>query len=137
MDAKTKLLSQVPLFSRLKGKSLDRLAALADEVSIPAGTTLTREGGTAVEFFVIVEGDVEVTRGGSLLNTLGPGDFLGEIALVDGGPRTATARTTTPARLLVLTSPQFHTLMDDEPEVRVCVLQALAERVRSLDTTAT
>ncbi len=136
MDAKTKLFSQVPLFSRLKGKSLERVTQVADEVSVPAGTALTHEGGTAAEFFVIVDGNVEVTRGGGLLATLGPGDFLGEIALVDGGPRTATARTTTAARLLVLTSSQFHTLIDDEPEVRLCVLQALAERVRSLDANA-
>jgi CRP/FNR family cyclic AMP-dependent transcriptional regulator len=136
MDAKTKLFSQVPLFSRLKGKSLERVAHVADEVDVPAGMALTQEGATAAEFFVILEGNVEVTRGGGMLATLGPGDFLGEIALVDGGPRTATARTTTPARLVVLTTSQFHTLIDDEPEVRLCVLQALAARVRSLDASA-
>ncbi len=137
MDTKTKLLGQVPLFARLSGGALERVASLADEIDVAAGTALTREGGTAAEFFVIVDGTVEVSRDGVVLNTLGPGDFLGEIALIDGGPRTATARTTSPARLLVLASREFHTLVADEPDVRMCVLQALAERVRRLDADAT
>ncbi len=137
MDAKTKLLSQVPLFARLGGRSLERVAALTDEVDVAAGTALTREGGTGAEFFIIIDGSVEISRDGGVLNTLGPGDFLGEIALVDGGPRSATARTTSPTRLLVLASREFHTLVDDEPDVRSCVLRALAERVRNLDAAAT
>jgi CRP/FNR family cyclic AMP-dependent transcriptional regulator len=137
MDAKAQLLQRVPLFATLSGKGLEQVAQLADEVDVASGTTLTREGATGGEFFVIIDGSVEVTREGGVLSTLGPGDFLGEIALVDGGPRTATARTTSASRLLVMTSPQFHTLLADQPEVRLCVLQALAARVRRLDAEAT
>ena len=136
MDQKMRMLTTVPLFARLRGQALEEVASLTDEVDVKAGTELTHEGRSAAEFFVIVDGTVEVRRDGELLKTLGAGDFLGEIALVDGGPRTATATTTTPSRLLVLTSTEFHTLIADQPEVRTCVLQALAERVRDLDAHA-
>jgi CRP-like cAMP-binding protein len=136
MDQKMRMLSTVPLFARLRGPALEEVASLTDEVDVKAGTELTHEGRSAAEFFVIVEGTVEVRRDGELLKTLGAGDFLGEIALVDGGPRTATATTTAPSRLLVLTSTEFHTLIADQPEVRTCVLQALADRVRDLDAHA-
>jgi CRP/FNR family transcriptional regulator, cyclic AMP receptor protein len=137
LDAKAKMLGRVPLFAGLSGRALEQVAALADEVEVAAGTTLTREGSTGSEFFIIIHGGVEVTRDGGVLNTLGAGDFLGEIALVDGGPRTATARTTTASRLLVLASREFHTLLADQPEVRTGVLLALAARVRRLDAQAT
>ncbi len=137
MDAKTKMLSRVPLFAGLGERALEQVAGLADEVDVAAGTTLTHEGATGGEFFIIIDGGVEITRAGGVLNTLGPGDFLGEIALVDGGPRTATARTTSASRLLVLASREFHTLLADQPEVRLGVLQALAARVRRLDAQAT
>ena len=136
MDQKTRMLSGVPLFSRLRGSALEQVASLTDEVDVKAGTELTHEGRSGGEFFVIIDGTVEVRRGGELVRTLGPGDFLGEIALIDGGPRSATATTTTPSRLLVLTSTEFHTLIADQAEVRLCVLQALAERVRNLDAHA-
>jgi CRP/FNR family transcriptional regulator, cyclic AMP receptor protein len=137
MDAKAQLLQRVPLFATLRSRGLEEVAKLADEVTVAAGTTLTREGATGGEFFIIVDGSVEVAREGGVLATLGAGDFLGEIALVDGGPRTATARATSDSRLLVMASQQFHTLLADQPEVRTCVLQALAARVRRLDANAT
>jgi CRP/FNR family cyclic AMP-dependent transcriptional regulator len=133
MDDKARLLGRVPLFARLKGSELEHVARLADEVEVAAGTRLTTEGRSADEFFVIVDGSVEISRGGSSVRTMGPGDFLGEIALVDNGPRTASATTTAPTRLLVLGHREFHTLLDDYPAVRLCVFQSLAERVRNLD----
>lgn len=134
MDDKTRMLARVPLFARLGRSGLAEVAALADEVDVTAGTVLTTEGRTGGEFFVIVDGAVSVARGGTIVRTLGPGDFLGEIALVDGGPRTATTTATVPTRLLVVAHREFHSLMDRFPEVRMAVLQALAERVRALDT---
>ncbi len=136
MDTKTAMLARVPLFATLGRSGLDEVASLCDEVDVAAGTVLMRQDDRAGEFFVIIDGSVEVTRDGAPLRTMGPGDFLGEIAMVDGGPRTATATTTAPCRLLVLTRQEFHTLMADQADVRMAVLQALAERVRRLDAHA-
>lgn len=133
MDQKQRMLASVPLFAHLHGRGLEEVARLADEIDVAAGTELCREGRSGGEFFVIIDGSVAIERGGARVNTLGAGDFLGEIALVDGGPRTATARTESPARLLVVGHRQFHTLMDDFPDVRLAILQALAERVRRLE----
>jgi CRP-like cAMP-binding protein len=128
--------AESPLFSRLSRSSLEQVAAQCDEVDVAAGTVLMREGQSAGEFFIIVDGSVEVTRDGGVLRTMGPGEFLGEIAMIDGGPRSATATTTSPSRLLVLSRREFHTLLDDHADVRLCVLEALAERVRRLDVQA-
>jgi len=134
---KTKLLSQVPLFAHLDRRSLDLLATRVDEVDVRPGTVLMTEGRSGSEFFVIIEGTVEVTRGGNQVATLDAGDFLGEIALIDHRPRTATATATSACRLLVLAHREFDAMIDDNPTVRSAVIQALAERVRSLDTSAT
>lgn len=136
MDDKTRLLATVPLFAHLGRAGLEEVARLADEVDVDPGTVLTHEGRTGGEFFVIVDGAVSVERKGRVVATLRAGDFLGEIALVDGGPRTATTTAVLPTRLLVLAHREFHTLLDRFPEVRVGVLQALADRVRRLDAQA-
>jgi CRP-like cAMP-binding protein len=95
-----------------------------------------REGDIGREFFVIIEGQVRIDKGGTTIRTLGPGDFLGSIALVTEGPRTATATTETPSRLLVLTHGAFHRVMDEYPSIRLSVLEALAAQLRELDTQA-
>jgi CRP-like cAMP-binding protein len=94
------------------------------------------EGHHAGEFFVIIDGAVRVEKGGKPIKTLGPGEFLGEIALVDGGPRSATVTLQAPSRLLVLTRTAFHSLMDEFPSVRQSVLETLAQRVRGLERDA-
>ncbi len=134
---KTKMLAHVPLFAHLDKRALAQLATMVDEVDVDAGTVLMTEGRSGREFFVIVEGTVDVTRGGRHLRSLATGDFLGEIALLDDGPRTATATATSPCRLLVLTHREFDTLIADHADVRAAVMQALAERVRGLDAAAT
>ena len=131
-DGKLDLLRRVPIFASLKAHDLGLVGRLADEIDVPAGRALTREGETGHEFFVIVDGRVRVEREGKLLNTLGPGDFLGEIALVDGRPRTATAITEGPARLLVMAHREFASLLAEYPSIQIEVLQALAQRVRHL-----
>jgi CRP-like cAMP-binding protein len=134
---KSKLLSQVPLFAHLDRRSLDQLATMVDEVDVRPGTVLMTEGRSGSEFFIILEGTVDVAKGGQHLQTLAAGDFLGEIALIDHGPRTATATATSACRLLVLAHRELDTMLDDNPAVRAAVLKALADRVRSLDASAT
>src|SRR6185369_16709909 len=99
-DAKIELLKNVPLFSHCNKKQLASIASLADLISVPAGTQLITEGKPGLEFMVIVEGSGEVRRKGRKIDTLAPGDFIGEMALITGGPRNATVRTTTDTSLL-------------------------------------
>jgi CRP/FNR family cyclic AMP-dependent transcriptional regulator len=133
MDGKTELLRKVPLFSDLSGRDLGELGALVDEIEVPAGKVLTQQGRSGDEFFVIVDGNVRVERDGRELAVLGPGSFLGEMSLVDEGPRTATATTTSSGRLLVIGHREFHSLMDRYPSIETCILRSLAKRVRQLD----
>lgn len=136
MDAKLELLRRVPLFSHLSGAGLEEVGRLADEVDLPAGRELMREGDRGREFMLVLDGQVRIHRGGRQLTTLGPGDFLGEIALLDGGPRSATATADTPVRVLVLARSEFLTLIDEFPDIRTAVLEALAQRVRRLEPDA-
>ena len=96
-----------------------------------------REGDQGREFFVLVSGNIGIDRGGTRVRTLEAGDFFGEIALLDEGPRTATATADGPATLLVLGHREFHSLMDQFPAIRTCVLEALASRIRNLEPEAT
>ncbi len=128
-NAKVDLIAAVPLFAQCSKRELSEIASLADELSLPSGRRLTAEGGQGHEFVVIVEGAAEVERGGRAVNRLGAGDFLGEIALVTGRPRTATVTTTEPSRLLVLSARDFRTLMRDLPGLQLKVLDALGERL--------
>lgn len=128
-DTKAEALGQTPLFEGLSRKELKLLAQATEDVEVDAGKVLVTEGEAAQEFFVIVEGEVKVTSGERELRTLGPGDFFGEIALVEHTTRTATVTATTPLRFFVLTSQGFWRLLDEEPEVERQVLRALAKRL--------
>jgi len=132
-DAKIELIRRVPLFENCSKQELREVAGVADEVDLPAGTTLTKEGSTGREFVVIVDGFADVRRKGRRVNTLGKGDFLGEIALVSGLPRTATVETTTPTRVLVLTDRAFRELLQRVPSMQFKILQALARRLPQKD----
>jgi len=133
-DEKLEQLRRVPLFAALSGRDLQELGTREDDDDVLDGSVLNRQGETGAEFFVVLDGAVEVDINGSVVSTLGKGDFLGEIALVDGKPRTATTRAVGPTRLMVIGHRQFHQLMDDFPTVKTCVLEALAERVRRNET---
>ena len=133
MDQKLELLERVPLFAGIAREGLEAIGRIADEIDVPAGTALTHEGRHEGYFFVIVSGTVRIERGGRTINTIGAGDFLGEIALLDGGPRTATATTESPCRLLSMTHQRFHQLLDTAPQVRTAVLEAVGQRLRALD----
>lgn len=135
-DEKLDLLHSIPLFDRLDRKHLARLGMLTEEVDVPAGKVLIRQGELGDEMMVIVSGSFTVERDGVRINALGTGDFFGEIALIDRGPRTATVTADTPSRLLVISHRDFGALMDEFPEVATEVLVTLAHRLRSLDPAA-
>jgi CRP/FNR family transcriptional regulator, cyclic AMP receptor protein len=128
-NAKVELIKRVPLFSHCSKKELGLVAQIADEIDLPEGKTLMREGDRGREFFVLVEGSADVRRRNRKVNTLGGGDFFGEIALVSQRPRTATVTTSSPVRALVVTEQSFRSLLDRAPDVQRKVLQALADRV--------
>jgi|SRR5581483_4514876 len=127
-DAKIEALRSVPLFGGLSRKELAGLAKAGDEVDVPAGKVLTTEGASGVEFFVLLRGEARVSQSGQDLGLLGPGDFFGEIALVDDVPRTATVTAVTPLRIFVLTRQQFHGHVERNPKVGETVRQAASER---------
>ena len=123
-------LSAVPLFRGLPESAMEAVADLASETHFADGETVTREGDEGDAFFGVVDGRLDVTRNGMTLRELGPGDFLGEIALIDGRPRSATVTASGPVKSLVIRRPEFLELMDRYGAVRLGVLMALTERVR-------
>jgi CRP-like cAMP-binding protein len=131
-NTKVEALGRAPLFEGLARADLVRLARVTEDVEVPAGTALCREGQLGQEFFVIVDGEAAVTRRGRRLATQRPGDFFGEIALLENIPRTATVTATTPLRFFVLTGQSFRRLLDEAPNVERKVLRALARRVVAL-----
>ena len=135
-DPKIQMLGRVPLFATCPGKSMEMIAQLSDEVDVRDGYVLMRKGDLGQEFFLIIDGRVRIERDGSTLASLGPGDFLGEIALLAEDRRTATAVSEGPSKLLVLTRGAFKTLLDTSPEVRAAVMTAIAARIRRLEPDA-
>ena len=128
-DAKIELLKQVPLFGRLDKNALQGVAQIADELDLPAGKEMATEGDRGREFFVLLKGEAEVTKGGQQINTMKEGDFFGEIALVSKMPRTATVTATTDVDVLVITEHAFDGLLKKSPEIGRQIAEALAERV--------
>jgi len=127
--AKLALISGVPLFEQCSKKDLQRIAQIADELDLRAGKVLIQEGERGREFFIIVSGEVEVRRKGRKVATLGPGSFVGEMALLSKAPRNATATAVTPLNVLVITDRAFLGLLDKMPGLSLKVARALAERV--------
>jgi CRP-like cAMP-binding protein len=128
-DAKVELLKRVPLFSKLDKKALEDVAHIADEIDLPAGKEMATEGDRGREFFVLLKGEANVTRGGEKINTMKEGDFFGEIALVTKMPRTATVTATSDVDVLVITERAFDNLLKKSPTIGLGVAEALAERV--------
>lgn len=135
-DPKLDRLRSVPLFSGLGSREIERLGQLADEVDVPAGHVLMRQGDRGNEMFVLVSGKVSVDRAGRALGERGAGSVLGEIALLAEMPRTATVIAIEPSRLFVVGHREFHSLMDQMPSVRTSVLEVLASRIAALDPDA-
>ena len=128
-NQKIELLKHASLFSECNKKQLGEIAAIADEIELPAGKDLIRQGERGREFFVLLEGDVKVVKDGKAVEQRGPGDFFGEIALVSKVPRTATVTTTTPVRMLVVTDRDFKHLLETSPDLQLKVLETLAARL--------
>ena len=124
-------LNRVPLFAGCSRKDLQTIARVVKDIEHPAGTVIAREGDPGVGLFVIAEGTTDVTIGGRRKSRMGPGDFFGEIALLDGGPRTATVTATSDVKLLGLTEWTFRGLMMEHPSIAVKTLQAMAGRLRN------
>jgi len=127
-DAKVELLRQVPLFAGCTKRELSRISTLADELALPQGTTLITEGRMGHEFFVLVEGEVEIEARGRKLTSLEKGSFFGEMALISARPRNATVTATSPVRVLVVHEQAFRALLRDSPDIQLKVLKTLADR---------
>jgi CRP/FNR family cyclic AMP-dependent transcriptional regulator len=130
-DTKVAALKRSPLFEGLSRKQLVQLARLTDDLEVRAGSVLCREGKRGHEFFVIIEGEAEVTREGKSLATIGGGDFFGEIALLEGVVRTATVTARTPLRFFVVSDNAFNGVLHTDPSIERKVLCSLARRLVS------
>ncbi|MER3452548.1 MAG: hypothetical protein C4344_02355 [Acidimicrobiia bacterium] len=135
-DAHLDHLAQVPLFSACSKKDLRFIARASDEVQVAAGRTLVQEGKPGHEFFLILEGKAGVYRNGRRIATLGPGQFFGELALLDRGPRSATVKADTDMVVLVLGQREFAGVLDEVPGLARKLLQAMAARLREADAKA-
>ena len=121
-------LKDVPFFSSLSKRDLTTVAQQMEEIDIPEGKELVREGDFGHEFFLIVDGTAEVVRGGERIAERGPGDFFGEMALLDEERRTATVTATSPMRALVMTRQSFRALDQSAPGIHATVAEAIEAR---------
>jgi CRP-like cAMP-binding protein len=121
-------LKDVPFFSGISKKDLSAIAQQTDEIDVAAGKVLVREGDLGQEFFLIDSGTADVSRAGGHLRDLGPGDFFGEMALLDEERRTATVTATSPMSLIVMTRSSFRALDHTMPSVHSTVAKAIADR---------
>jgi CRP/FNR family transcriptional regulator, cyclic AMP receptor protein len=131
-----KHLGEVALFSACSRKELQLIAKRSTPTTVPAGKTLTTEGSAGREFFVIDSGSAVVRRGGRKVATLGPGQWFGELSLLDNAPRNATVVAETEMEVLVLTRPEFTGLLDEVPGLARKLLTAMARRLRESDARA-
>lgn len=129
-------LREVPLFAACSKKELAKVARASDEVAVPAGRVLVKEGEIGREFFLLLDGEAVVRRGTKKVATLGPGAFFGEMALLDRGPRSASVEAATDATLLVLGQREFAGLIDEVPGLAHKLLTAMAARLRDADRRA-
>jgi CRP/FNR family cyclic AMP-dependent transcriptional regulator len=131
-DRRTELIAGCPLF---QGVEADHLAAVGDratEVEFPAGRVIARQGEIGIGFFIVVDGRVRVVRDGEVLATLGPGDFFGELSVLDRLPRVAQVIADEPTRCLALASWDFEQVLLDHPALALAILRGLAGRLRSV-----
>jgi CRP/FNR family cyclic AMP-dependent transcriptional regulator len=128
-DSKIELIKRAPLFEHCTARELSRIASVANEYNYPAGATLAGQGTRGNEFMVTVDGAVAVTRNARKVNTLGAGDFFGEVSLLIGREHTATVTTTEASTLLVINGRPFRRLLRDVPSLQLKVVDALAARV--------
>jgi CRP/FNR family cyclic AMP-dependent transcriptional regulator len=132
-DAYLDHLAEVSLFSACTRKDLEKIARASDEVEVKAGRKLVEEGHLGHEFFLVLEGKAIVSRGGKELAEVGPGEYFGELAILDKGPRTATVVAKTDMKLLVLGQREFLGVLDEVPGLAYKLLRIMAVRLREAD----
>jgi CRP-like cAMP-binding protein len=130
-DPKITALKEVPLFAHASQKELEFVASRTDEAQVPAGTQLTKQGSPGNTFYVLLDGEADVTIDGKHRRTLKPGDFFGEISMLDRGPATATVTTTAPAKLMVMSHAQFRDAVKANDDLLLHVMRAVGERLRA------
>jgi CRP/FNR family transcriptional regulator, cyclic AMP receptor protein len=126
-------LGRIPLFSACTGKDLEKIAKAGDEVVMPAGSLIVDQGQTGREAFVLMSGTATVRRNGKKVATIQPGAVIGELSLLDHGPRTATVVADTDVTLFVISQRHFLGVIDDVPALAHKLLASLASRIRELD----
>ena len=136
-DSKIEHLARVRLFSALNKKELGLISRVSDEVQVPAGKVLCREGDTGHEFFLILDGKADVESGGRPVAELGPGQYFGELSLLTRAPRNATVTATNDMDVLVLGQREFSAILEEVPALSHKLLGVMAERPREADTEAT
>jgi len=129
-------LIDVPLFAGLSKRHLRHIAGLCEEVQFAEGTSLAEEGKPGDSFYVLLEGEAKVIRSGRRLDRLIPGDFFGEIALIDGGPRTASVVATTPVTTLTISRKRFRKMLEEDASIVLAMLEELAKRLRNNERSA-
>ena len=127
-------LAAVPLFADLSKKELRTIAHLATYLEEPAGSVLTAEGASGNEFIIVLEGEVEVRQGDTVVAERGPGDFFGEIALLDNRPRTATVIAKTPVQIEVIGRQEFSGMLAEVPELAGKLMATMAQRLADLES---
>jgi CRP-like cAMP-binding protein len=132
-DEKMERLQTVPILEECTGRQLREVARITEVIEVPAGTVLTRVGDAGDEFFMIVDGAARVDVPGGATRRLAPGEFFGEMSLLDGGPRSAMVVAETAIRLLVIKRRHFATLLKEAPALTLKILATLARRVRDLE----
>jgi CRP-like cAMP-binding protein len=133
-DRRAELIGGCPLFVGLETGDLASVAAVAIEVDFPADRVIAREGEIGTGFFIVVEGQVKVVRSGTTVAHLGPGEFFGELSVLDGGPRVAQVVAEAPTRCLAIASWDFERVLREEPGVALAVLRVVAARLRDVTT---
>jgi CRP-like cAMP-binding protein len=131
-DRRTALLAAAPLFADIDADGLEMIAERTIEVDFPVDRVIARQGEVGTGFFVIASGAARVVRDGNTIATLGPGDFFGELSVLDGRPRVAQVVASEPTICLALASWDFEAIVRDQPAVALAVMRGLAGRLRDL-----
>jgi CRP-like cAMP-binding protein len=126
-------LAELPQFAMLERGQLETLAKHAEELDVRAGTELTHEGRHEGSVYIVVSGSIGIERGGRTVDTIDRGGFFGEIAAIDGGPRTATGRALVDTRVVALSPRQLNDVLDVSPDLRAMVMTAMEERLAQID----
>lgn len=126
-------LADLPPFATIDREELETLVKYADEIDVPAGTELTHEGKHEGSVFIVISGRIGIERGGRTVDTIGRGGFFGEIAAIDGGPRTATGRALEDTRVVALSPRQVNDALDVSPQLRAILMSAMEERLGRID----